>query len=238
MTQKINEPSAFKSRITDWPVDERPRERLIAKGAESISNAELIAILLGQGSTTENAVDLARKLLRHFGSLPALSRTSLSELQQIKGIGPAKAVTLKAAFQLYRNLQKEQADQEIPSFRNPADVAKIYQPVIGHLEQETFWVILLDNQMKRIFDFEVTRGLIDSSLVHPREVFNQAVRHMAKGLIAMHNHPTGNLQPSENDLKITRRLVESGQVLDIPLYDHLIITRDGFYSFREHGQIG
>ncbi|MBN2423959.1 MAG: DNA repair protein RadC [Calditrichaceae bacterium] len=237
MTEKIHEPDAFRSRITDWPLEERPREKLMHTGVESVSSAELIAILLGQGTAKVNAVELAKKLMRRFGSLEKLSGASLEELQEVSGIGPAKAVTLLAAFQLYRNLQKEKAKLEIKNFRNPAEVARVYQPVLGHKEQESFYVVLLNTAMNRIQDYEVTKGTLDSSLVHPREVFNKAIRSMAKGLIVLHNHPSGKLTPSEEDITITKRLVESGRILGIDVYDHIIITADGFYSFKENGLI-
>ncbi len=232
---KINEPDQFKSRITDWPLEERPREKLLALGADAISNAELIAILLGQGTPKMNAVELAKLLLRSFGSLEALSNASLAELQQVKGIGQAKAVSLMAAFQLYRNLQKEKAEREIISFRDPASVAKAYQPVFGHLMQESFYVILLNTKLERIKDFRITTGTLDASLVHPREVFNPAVKYKAKGIIVLHNHPSGQLTPSAADREITKRLVQSGKILDIPVYDHIVITYDGYFSFKENG---
>ncbi len=232
---RINDPGAFKSRITDWPLTERPREKLLQFGPESISDAELIAILLGQGTPQLNAVELAKLLLRAFGSLEALSNASLAELQQVKGIGQAKAVALMAAFQLYRNLQKEMAERDLLVFNEPQKVAKAYQPVLGHLKQETFYVVLLDKQLRRIRDFPVTRGTLDASLVSPREVFHPAIKFMAKGVLVLHNHPSGNVRPSQADIEITRRLQKSGEILDIPLYDHLIITFDGYYSFKENG---
>lgn len=234
---KVHEPQKFKSRITDWPLDERPREKLMQYGPEAVSNAELIAILLGHGTVQFNALELAQKLLRDFKSLEALSNASLQEIQQTHGIGPAKAVTLLAAFQLYRNLQKQKAENTIVSFRNPDEVAKIYQPLLGHQKKESFYVVLLNTAMKRILDFEVTRGIVDASLVHPREVFHLAVRNLAKGIIVLHNHPSGELEPSKEDIKITERLVKAGQIMEIPVYDHLIITADSYYSFREHGLI-
>lgn len=234
---KVKEPQKFKSRITDWPPDERPREKLIQLGSQAVSNAELIAILLGHGTAKLNALELAKKLIREFKSLEALSSASLKEIQKIPGIGPAKAVTLLAAFQLYRNLQKQKAENEIVSFRNPDQVARIYQPVLGSLQKESFFVILLNSAMKRILDFEVSRGTLDASLVHPREVFNVAVRNLAKGIIVMHNHPSGELKPSKEDIKTTERLVESGKILEIPVYDHLIISENSYYSFRESGLI-
>lgn len=237
MSFQINEPSKFKSRITDWPVDERPREKLAKFGAASISSAELIAILLGQGTPKMNAVELAKLLLREFQTLEALSKATLTELTKVPGIGPAKAVTLLAAFQLYRNLQNETASREIVSFTNPAQVARIYQPVIGHLQRETFYVILLNSGMKRIGDFEVSLGTVNASLVHPREVFNPAIRNLATGIIVMHNHPSGELTPSEADKDVTERLIKSGEILDIKVWDHIIITASDYFSFKENGLI-
>ncbi|MBD3223096.1 MAG: DNA repair protein RadC [Caldithrix sp.] len=234
---KIHEPSQFKARITDWPMNERPREKLRKSGPDAVSNAELIAILLGFGSAKYNAVDLAKKLLRTFGSLESLSRATLSEIEQTDGIGPAKSVKLLAAFQLYRNLQREKAERRVENFRNPEQVAEVYRPVLGHLKHESFYVILLDTSLKRIMDLEITRGIMDASLVHPREIFHLAVKNLAKGIIVLHNHPSGALHPSEHDISVTKRLVESGKILEIPVYDHLIITADGFYSFKEHGLI-
>ena len=225
------------SKIKEWPEDERPREKLIKNGAESVSSAELIAILLGQGSVQYNAVDMARHLLKQFNSLQGLASASLTELQQIPGIGPAKAVTLRAAFQLYRNMQKENAEREVRTFKDPAAVADIYKPLLGHLKKESFYVILLDNAMKKIADFEITRGLLNAALVHPREVFNPAIKHSSKGIILLHNHPSGILEPSDEDISITRRLVESGKILEIPVFDHLIITENGYYSFKENDLI-
>jgi len=227
----------YRSRITDWPVAERPRERLMREGSESVSSAELVAILLGQGTARYNAVELARKLLNEFGSLQALSEASFKELQKIPGIGPAKAVTLLAAFQLYRNLQKEKAEIELVSFRNPGEVARIYQPVLGHRDKECFFVVLLDTAMHRQMDFEISRGTLDSSMVHPRDVFNKAVRYMAKGIIVLHNHPSGVLEPSDEDVAITERLVKSGEILGIPLYDHIILSENDYFSFKARGMM-
>ena len=232
---RINEPQQFKSRITDWPLEERPREKFMQLGPTAVTNAELIAILLGYGTRRLNAVELAKKLLRTFGSLEGLSNASREELQQIKGVGPAKAVTLSAAFQLYRNLQKEMAEREIITLREPAKVARAYQPVLGHLKQEAFYVILLNNNLERIQDFRITQGTLDASLVHPREVFSPAIKFLAKGIIVLHNHPSGQKRPSQADIEITRKLVQSGKILDIPVYDHIIITYDDYFSFKENG---
>ncbi len=237
MSDKRNASKAYQSRITDWPEDERPRERLQKYGADLVSSAELLAILLGQGTSRFNAVELARMLLNRFKSLEALSMASAAELQETPGIGPAKAATLQAAFQLYRNLQAETAERQIVSFRNPEQVAKIYQPLLGSSKQERFYVVLLNTAMQRITDFEVSRGTLDTSLVHPREVFREAIKHAAKGIIVLHNHPSGQLHPSEADLKVTQKLSESGKILGIELFDHIIITATDYYSFKNHNNI-
>ena len=233
MSNIVHEPGQFKARITDWPIEERPREKLVRLGAASVSSAELIAILLGQGTPKLNVVALSQKLLRRFGSLEGLSEASLKELQELEGIGPAKAVTLLAAFQLHRNLKKEQAESRLVSFRNPAQVARIYQNVIGHVMQEYFYVVLLNARMERIMDFEVSKGSMERTIVHPREVFRPAVRNGAKGIILIHNHPGGVLEPSQDDLDITKRIIAGGEILGIQVYDHIIVTRNGYISLRE-----
>lgn len=233
MEEKTNRKSNGQ-RITDWPEDERPREKLIRFGAAHLSNAELIAILLGQGSQNANAVQTARMLISRFSDVDGIARASLSELQQVHGIGPAKAVTLLAAFQLYRNLQSERAMKESRVFSNPRRIAEIYIPKLSHKKKESFYVLLLDSAMKLIREVEVTRGLLNASLVHPREVFNPAIRDNARGIILMHNHPSGQKEASPEDRRITEKLVQSGELLDIPVYDHIIIAGDGYFSFKEH----
>lgn len=234
MTAKINEPAAFRSRITDWPLTERPREKLMINGTASVSDAELIAIVLGQGTSKYNAVETAKRLIREFNNLQGLADASLDELQRVAGIGPAKAVKLMATFQLCKNLERNRAENAITQFTSPAAVANIYKPIIGFLNMEVFYVVLLNSAMKRIADFEISKGILDASLVHPREVFNPAIRYSARGIIILHNHPSGELHPSDEDIAVTNRLVESGRILEIPVYDHLIITGSGYFSFREN----
>jgi len=226
--------AGYRSRITDWPLSERPREKLISYGTESVSDAELIALILGHGSSQFNAVETAKRLLSEFRNLAGLADASIDELQRVSGVGPVKAVKLIAAFQLCKNLQKNRAENSIVRFTSPAKVADIYKPVLGGLNKEVFYVILLNSAMKRIADFEVSRGILDASLVHPREVFNPAVRYSARGIILMHNHPSGDLIPSDEDITVTNRLVESGKILEIPIFDHLIISDDGYFSFKEN----
>ena len=223
--------------ISKWPEGERPREKLVMRGAEALSPAELIAILIGTGVGNSSALDLGKELLRKFRSLEDLASASIIELDKVKGIGLAKAVTLKAAFQLSRNLDQEIARRKLNYVREPADVARIFIPLLGHLKQEVFAVALLDTAGKYLQSEKITVGTLNASLVHPREVYKSAIRHSAASIILVHNHPSGQLTPSGEDLRITRQLVETGRILDIPVHDHLIIAGNRFISLKEEGYI-
>jgi len=225
------------SRITDWPVNERPREKLLTKGSDALSSAELIAILLGTGTGKTTAVDLGKSLINKFGSIEQMSQASLKELTEIQGIGPAKAITLMAAFQLSRNMHKEVAEKEFNYFKQPSDVAKIFIPMLGHEKKEVFAIALLDTSGKYMGSEKITIGTLNASLVHAREVFKPAIKHSAASIILVHNHPSGQLTPSAEDLKITKQIVEAGKLLDITVHDHLIITQDSYISLKEEGYI-
>jgi DNA repair protein RadC len=223
--------------ITDWPENERPREKLSLFGPESLTAAELIAILISTGSGKLSALDLGKNLLRTFGSLETLASASITELLKIRGIGPAKAITLKAAFQLSRNLDQEIAQKKLHYVREPSDVANIFIPELGHLKQEVFAIALLDSAGKYLLNEKITIGTLNASLVHPREVYKAAIKHSAASIILVHNHPSGQLKPSGDDLKITQQLVDTGRILDIPVQDHIIIADKKYISLRELGYI-
>ena len=225
------------SRITDWPLNERPREKLLTKGSDALSSAELIAILLGTGTGKTTAVDLGKSLIKKYGSIEQMSQASLKELTEIQGIGPAKAITLMAAFQLSRNMHKEVAEKEFNYFKQPSDVAKIFIPMLGHEKKEVFAIALLDTAGKYMSSEKITVGTLNASLVHAREVFKPAIKHSAASIILVHNHPSGQLTPSAEDLKITKQIVEAGKLLDITVHDHLIITQDSYISLKEDGYI-
>lgn len=225
------------SPITAWPKNERPREKLLAGGPEVLSSAELIGILLGTGTGNMTAVDIGKWLIKKFDSLDALSQASLRELTQAPGVGPAKAVTLQAAFQLSRNMHKEIAERQVKYFRSPSDVAKVFITKLGHLKKEVFAVALLDSAGKYMLSEEISVGILNASVVHPREVFKAAIRHSAASVILVHNHPSGQLVPSAEDLKITKQLVEAGNLMDIKVQDHLIVTHDSYISLKEEGYI-
>jgi DNA repair protein RadC len=223
--------------ISMWPEGERPREKLTMIGAEYLSSAELLALLLSSGTANLNAVDIGKALISRFETLENLSQASLEELKETEGIGPAKAITLQAAFQLSRNMQKEMAENPRVYCHNPADVAKIFIPRLGHLKQELFSVALLDSAGKFLRDREITRGTINASLIHPREVFRVAIKEAANSVILVHNHPSGQLKPSNEDLSITRQLVAAGETIGIPVQDHLIIAGNEYLSLKEAGHM-
>jgi DNA repair protein RadC len=232
--RRVKEPALYKAAIKDWPADERPRERLLKHGASALSDAELLAILIRTGTGSHSALDLARGLLRQEKSLRALSGRSPQELMRTKGIGKAKSVELLAALEIGRRVQSSREEEKL-IVRSPEDVAAFMSPALRDLNQEEFHVLVLDAQNGVREDVRLTSGTLNSSLVHPREVFKAAIDHRAAAVIVVHNHPSGNLEPSREDIEITRQLVESGKVVGIPLHDHLIISSQGFTSFAERG---
>ncbi len=219
-------------KIKDWPSEERPREKLVRYGVYYLSDAELLAIIIGKGIKKKNALDLARELLNHFGDLKTIGQRSVAELVEIKGLGWTKAVEILAALELgRRSLVKRDTPQK--AFRKPEDLYEYYYPLIGHLKYEVFKVILTDGRNRLIKDSTISKGILDASLVHPREVFALALTEKANAIFLIHNHPSGNPKPSEDDIKITERLVRAGEIMGIKILDHIIIAEDGYYSFAE-----
>ncbi len=223
-------------KISRWPKQERPRERLLQQGGQHLSDTELLGILIGKGTKKKTAIDLARELLDHYESLENLFSRSPAELMKVKGIGSAKAATLSAAFQLVRRVQS-QTHRGRPIFKKAKDVADHYLPLVTDLRKEIFKVLLLSRGNRLIKEITLSEGTLDASLVHPREVFREALLESAAGVILLHNHPSGNPTPSEEDLRITRQLVEAGKVMGIKVYDHLILAGDDYRSLAEAGFI-
>ncbi len=227
----------YSQRIKDWPEDERPRERLLQYGESTLSDAQLLAIMLrtGDHSSGMTAVDLARQLLTTFEeSLEAMSAATVAELQQVPGIGPAKACEIKAAFEIGRRLLARQGGQLV-QFRSSKNVANYYMPLLAGKKREQFQVILLDRKNRVMRDVMVSQGSLTASVVHPREVFNPAIRDSAAAVIFVHNHPSGDPQPSQEDRVLTDRLVKAGQLLGIQVLDHIIVGRDTYMSFADEG---
>ena len=233
---KIREASYYHTKIKDWPPDERPREKLMNLGPEKLSDAELIAILLGSGTGKVTAVDVAKRLLIEYKGLNLLSERSISDLKRMKGIGSAKAVKLMAAFEIGRriasggNIKKEK-------IVSPENVADYYIPLMKHLKKEVFKIVLLDSSNQIIKDVEISKGSLNANVVHPREVFKEAVSESAASIILIHNHPSGNAQPSEDDIAVTEKLVEAGKIMGILVCDHIIIGDGEYKSFANLGLI-
>jgi DNA repair protein RadC len=211
-------------RLKDQPASERPRERLAALGADALSHAELIAILLRTGLKGANAVEVGRQLLQKFGTLNLLAKASVADLQKVRGIGRDKAVTLVAAFALARKMARE-LQYESPVLDNPENVVQLLREHNLVKNVETLQVLLLNTRHKLIRVDEITDGTIDTLLVHPREVFKSAIAANASAIVLVHNHPSGDPTPSEADIKVTRDLIRAGQLLKIEVIDHVIIGR-------------
>ncbi len=227
-------------RLKDQPVNERPRERLVARGPDALTQAELIAILLRTGLRGANVVQVGQNLLQKFGSLNALARATVDELKQIAGVGPDKAATLVAAFALARRMEQERRD-ESPVLDNPATVVHFMRETNRLLSVESFQALLLNTRKRLIRVEDISLGTLDTILVHPREVFRTAIVANAAAVVLLHNHPSGDPTPSEADIKVTRDLIRAGQLLKIEVVDHVIIgsatterTKD-YASLRELG---
>ncbi|SNR50163.1 DNA repair protein RadC [Flavobacterium sp. ov086] len=220
--------------ISNWSEEDRPREKLMLKGKEALSNAELLAILIGSGSRNESAVDLSRRILASVGTLNSLAKLSIAQLMKFKGIGEAKAITIVAALELCRR-RKEEVVSILEKVTSSKMVFQMMQPIIGELSHEEFWVLFLNNSNKIISKVQLSKGGITGTIVDTRMVFKLAFENRATGLILCHNHPSGSLIPSEADKQITKKLKLAGDVLDVKVLDHLIITETKYYSFVDEG---
>jgi len=220
--------------INQWAEDDKPREKLMLKGKQVLSDAELIAILIGSGSRNESAVDLSKRILSKVENLKALGRMTLQQLMEFKGIGEAKAVTILAAMELGRRRGSEE-EVELKKISSSKSVFDIMQPIIGELIHEEFWVLYLNNSNKVIYKSQLSKGGITGTVVDIRIVFKTAFEQNAVNIILCHNHPSGILQASDADKQITRKLKEAGKMLDINVLDHLIVTNSGYISFADDG---
>jgi DNA repair protein RadC len=222
--------------IKDWRLDERPRERLVNHGPATLSDSELLAILIGHGTPGFSAVDVAKQLLERYGNLTNLAACDMSELRKIKGVGNVKSVTISAAFELGRRIEMQPFEMK-NSIRTPEDLANYFIPRLRHERKEKFYVIMLNTANQIIRSQQVSEGILNASMVHPREVFRTAITESAAGVMLLHNHPSGNPEPSTGDIEITRQLVAAGDIIDIKVYDHLIIAGEQFTSLARIGLI-
>ncbi len=221
-------------RISEWHPSERPREKVLARGVGELSDAELLALVIRNGTRGATAIDLARSLIDEFGDLSRLATRNVREIGRIRGMGPTKSVGIVAALELGRRAAAGGGGEKT-SVSSPRDIVRRYGPTLRHLKQEVFKVILLDSANHLLRDVTITTGILNSSLVHPREVFQPAILEPAAGIILLHNHPSGNPEPSGEDIRITRQLSEAGKILGIPVHDHVIIAGHDFTSMAEKG---
>ena len=224
--------------IKQWPAEDRPREKLLARGAHALSEAELLAIILRDGSASagKTALDYARALLSDFGGLKGIEDAAPGELARMKGIGPAKIAQLKACLEIARRVgvRKWEAGQPL---RSSEDVYQHFRENLGREMREQFYVVLLNNKNRKIREVKISEGSLTASLVHPREVYNPVIRESAAAVIFVHNHPSGDPAPSPEDVDITRRLKEVGDVIGVRVLDHVVIGRDRFFSFSDKGML-
>ena len=221
--------------IKAWAEEDRPREKLLAKGKRSLSETELLAILLGSGSKDETAVALAQRILKSVDNdLNDLGKRSVAELMKFKGIGEAKSITVVAALELGRRRQLSNI-RERPQIKSSRDAYNVIAPLIIDLPHEEFWMLLLNRANKVLGREQVSIGGTGSTIVDAKIVFRKAIEGQASSLILCHNHPSGKLQPSQMDLTLTKRLKKAGELIDIPVLDHLIISDGGYYSFADEG---
>lgn len=221
-------------KIKNLRQDERPREKLLLKGVSALSDAELLAILIRNGTKGFSAIDAAQELLNNHRTLSNLSVADFSEIKLVKGLGDTKAVTLIAAFDLARRIQAEPYSTK-KKISTPNQIANIYIPKFRGKKNEIFTTILLNSANQIIRDVTISKGSLNASIVHARDVFKVAISESAASIILMHNHPSGNPKPSQEDIDITSQLVKAGEIIGIKIVDHLIIAGDGYRSFAELG---
>lgn len=223
-------------RIKDWPADERPREKLLARGAETLTDAELLALIIrtGDSSSKNSAVDLARGLLSRFGSLRQLAGASITELCQQAGIGPAKAAEIQALFQISRRFS-DQRFQPGQTYRSSNDAFSHFHERLCDYRKEVFVVLLLDSKNRLIREVQISEGSLNASIVHPREVFAPVLRESAAAILFVHNHPSGDPTPSREDIDITKRLSQVGELMGVRVLDHIIIGKGEYVSLADQG---
>ncbi len=230
-------PSSERSRIKDWSADDRPREKLLAKGKSALTDAELLAIIIGSGNREETAVALMQRILKGVNNnLNQLGGQTVEELIRYKGIGEAKAISIVAMLELGRRRQSEKMPER-PAIGSSEDAYHIIAYDLMDLHHEEFWILMLNNASRLIKKERLSNGGMGGVLVDPKMVFKKAIDHRAACIILVHNHPSGNSKPSDQDHKLTAKMVAAGQLLDIKVYDHLIIADNQYYSFADEGEL-
>jgi DNA repair protein RadC len=232
-SKKMCEPTNYHTKIKNWPEGERPREKLLNKGIQSLTDAELLAIILRTGTKKATAVDIAKMMLTDYGTLSGLGCRSVQELRQYHGLGDTKAISIIAAFETGRRTLSTSGKKT--ALTSPADVYQYCHAKMMDLTVEVFSVLLLDSANHLQREARISEGILNSSLVHPREVFRPAIIEPSAAVILVHNHPSGNPDPSAEDIQVTGQIVAAGKIIGIPVHDHVIITRHNYTSFAEKG---
>ncbi len=223
--------------ITAWAEDDRPREKLMLKGRNTLSDAELIAILIGSGNTNETAVQLSKRILKSVNNnLNELGKLTINDLTKFKGIGDAKAISIIAALELGRR-RKEAEITKREKITTSNNVYETFKPILVDLPHEEFWVLFLNRSSAVLKKELISRGGVSGTVVDTKIIFKAAIESLASSVILCHNHPSGNIKPSEQDIQITKKLVEAGKFLEIPILDHVIVSEAGYYSFADEGMI-
>jgi len=218
--------------VHDLPPGERPRERLLKLGSEALSAQEVLALILGRGIKGESVIEISQKLLSRFGNLKGVANASVEELTQTKGIGPAKAAQIKAALELSKRLEADVGEKPQPILKSPEDVAAVVRSQLKGKKKEHFLVLCLDTRNRLINRKLVSIGSLDTSIVHPREVFKEAVSASAASVIFVHNHPSGDPEPSKEDVELTKRLAKAGEIIGIDVLDHIIVCDKSYLSLK------
>jgi DNA repair protein RadC len=223
--------------IKDWSQDDQPREKLLHRGRKALTNAELIAILLGSGTRSKSAVELAREILDGAdGNLNTLGKQSIAKLMEHKGVGEAKAITLAAATELGRRRKAEMPIKK-PVINSSQRAYAVLAPLIADLDHEEFWVLFTNNSLELLFSFHASKGGLTSTVVDVRPIMKKGLELNATHMILAHNHPSGKLKPSNEDLKLTELMRKAGDIMSIKLTDHIIVTENGYYSFKDEGDL-
>ncbi|MCD4711234.1 MAG: DNA repair protein RadC [Bacteroidales bacterium] len=223
--------------LTTWAVEDRPRERVMANGVQYLSDSELLAILLGSGTKNMTAVELARLILKGAGNnLQQLGRLGIGDLVRIKGVGPAKAITILAAMEMGRRRAGIQHPEKIP-VKSSETVFSLFHPLMGDLEHEEFWLLMLNRANRVLGRYKVSQGGLSGTVIDTRIILKKALDNLASSIIVCHNHPSGNNQPSDADVKITEKLKKAAEMLEIKLLDHVIIADKSYFSFADEGLI-
>jgi DNA repair protein RadC len=223
--------------IHDLPRSERPRERLQKHGIEALSIAELLALVFGSGTRGENVITTSQKLLNHFGNLKNVAAASINELCEVKGIGPAKAAQIKASFELGKRLDDPDYYEQGVTVQSPQEAVETVRTKLKGKKKEHFYILCLNTRNRVIGKSAISMGNLDSSIVHPREVFKDAISSLASSVIFIHNHPSGDLEPSAEDINLTKRLSAAGELLGIPMLDHIIVCDTGHLSLKSRNLI-